>query len=317
MKGEYLCDAVTGRGKVRLRCRYKRRNEMKQKMREKKMIWIVLGVLVSVIILVFTFFKIPYSKIKADFNNVSVTLMKEAVNNNEVFTEENIKELPTPVKRYFNYCGYIGTRKMSYMKATFKNVAFKTGKDKPSLKIDYTQYNFVNKPDRIAFIDSSMFGIPFQGFDSYLNGVGSMKGVIAKSYTLFDQRGDAMNKASLVTYLAECFLVPTVILQDYITWEGIDETHAKATIYYYDISASGIFTFNDNGEMVSFTTNDRIATEIDGTAKNVKWTAICSDYKESNGIRKPTVLKAIWHYKDGDQIYFNGNEIQIEYDYNM
>lgn len=290
---------------------------MGKKMRSKKVIWIVLRILILVMICIFIFLKIPYSKVKADFNNSSSSLIEKTFVNNEVFTEGDIKELPIPVKKYFNYCGYIGTRKMSYMKATFKNVTFKTGKDKPSLKIDYTQYNFVNKPDRIAFIDSSMFGIPFQGFDSYLNGVGSMKGVIAKSYTLFDQRGDAMNKASLVTYLAECFLVPTVILQDYITWEGIDETHAKATIYYYDISASGIFTFNDNGEMVSFTTNDRIATEIDGTAKNVKWTAICSDYKESNGIRKPTVLKAIWHYKDGDQIYFNGNEIQIEYDYNM
>lgn len=281
------------------------------------MIWIVFGILVLVIIGVFIFFEIPYSKVKADFNNASTTLMKKAVPNNEVFTEEDIKDLPTPVKKYFNYCGFVGTRKMSYMKATFKNVTFKTGKDKPSLKIDYTQYNLVNKPDRIALIDSSMFGIPFQGFDSYLNGVGSMKGVVAKSYTMFDQRGEAMNKASLVTYLAECFIAPNVVLQDEITWEGIDETHAKATISSYGISASGIFTFNDNGEMASFTTNDRTATETDGTTKEVKWTAICSDYKESNGIKKPTILKAIWHYNEGDQVYFNGDQIQIEYDYTM
>lgn len=290
---------------------------MKKNLRDKRMIWIVLAALFSVILLVFTFFKIPYSKINEDFTDASTILMKEAVNINEIFTEEDIKELPIPVKKFFNYCGFIGTRKMSYMKATFKNVSFKTGKDKPSLKIDYTQYNFVDKPDRLALINSSMFGIPFQGFDSYVNGVGSMKGVIAKLYTLFDQRGDTMDKASLVTYLAECFIVPNVILQDYITWEGVDKTHAKATISYYDISASGIFTFNDNGEMISFTTNDRIATEIDGTTKNVKWTAICSDYKESNGIRKPTILKAIWHYDDGDQVYFDGDKIEIEYDYNM
>jgi hypothetical protein len=206
---------------------------------------------------------------------------------------------------------------MSYMKATFKNVTFKTGKDKPTLKIDYTQYNFVNKPDRIALIDSSLFGVPFQGFDSYLNGTGSMKGVVAKLYTMFDQRGEAMNKASLVTYLAECFIVPNVVLQDYITWESIDETHTKATISYYGTSASGIFTFNDNGEMASFTTGDRVATETDGTTKKIKWTAICSDYKESDGIKKPTILKAIWHYNEGDQVYFNGDQIQIEYDYTM
>ena len=67
--------------------------------------------------------------------------------------------------------------------------------------------------------------------------------------------------------------------------------------------------------MTSFTTDDRVATETDGTAKKVKWTAICRDYKESNGIKKPTILKAIWHYDDGDQIYFDGDQIQIEYDH--
>ena len=28
-------------------------------------------------------------------------------------------------------------------------------------------YDFVNEPARAAFIDSSMFGIPFQGYDYY------------------------------------------------------------------------------------------------------------------------------------------------------
>lgn len=255
------------------------------------MMWVVLVILVLLIVSVFIFFKTPYSRVKSDFNSRATTLMEEAIPTNEIFTEEDIKDLPAPVKKYFNYCGFIGTKKMSYMKATFKNVTFKTGKDKPPLKIDYTQYNFVDKPDRIALIDSSLFGIPFQGLDSYLNGVGSMKGVVAKTYTLFDQKGEGMNKASLVTYLAECFIVPNVVLQDYITWEAIDETHAKATISYYGISASGIFTFNDNGEMTSFTTDDREATEMDGTTKQVKWTAICSDYKESGGIKNQQFCK--------------------------
>ncbi|MDF2821068.1 MAG: hypothetical protein K0R15_1509 [Clostridiales bacterium] len=279
------------------------------------MIWIILGIVAVVVLSVILFFNISYSKTKTEFNRASIMLRNKTKGTNDVFTVEEIKGLPAPVKKYFNYCGFIGSRKMTYMKATFKNVTFKLGKDKPTLLIEYTQYNFVNKPDRIALIDSSLFGIPFQGFDSYIDGVGSMKGVLAKSYTLFDQRGETMNKASLVTFLAECFIIPTVILQDYITWEGIDETHAKATISYYDISASGIFTFSDKGEMISFTTDDRVATETDGTSNNVSWTAICSDYKESNGIKIPTVLKALWHYKEGDQVYFVGDQIEIEYNY--
>lgn len=275
--------------------------------------WIVLGILVFVIVGIIIFFEIPYSKLKTDFTRDSISLIKSTSVSNDVFSKDEIKDLPLPVKKYFDYCGFIGTKKMSYMKATFKDVTFKSGKDKPILKIDYKQYNLVKNPDRIAMIDSSLYGIPFQGYDSYLNGTGSMKGVIAKLFTLFDQRGVDMDRASLVTYLAECFVVPSVILQDYIKWESIDDTHAKATISYYGISASGIFTFNDNGEMTSFTTNDRMATETDGTSKKVRWSAVCSDYKESNGIKKPTVFKAIWHYSEGDQVYFDSNDLQIEY----
>ena len=68
-----------------------------------------------------------------------------------------------------------------------------------------------------------------------------------------------MDKACLVTILSESLIIPNVALQDYIQWEELDETHAKATITYYGISASGIFTFDRNGAMVSFDTKDRPA----------------------------------------------------------
>ena len=60
--------------------------------------------------------------------------------------------------------------------------------DKP-IKIDYTQYDFVNQPNRIAYIGSSMYDIPFEGVDVFLDGTGAMKGVIAKLFVLFNQMG--------------------------------------------------------------------------------------------------------------------------------
>lgn len=71
------------------------------------------------------------------------------------------------------------------MKTVFeKDIPFSTGLNKNTLKIDYMQYNLVKIPNRIAFIDSSIYGVPFQGFDSFLQGSGSMRGVIAKTFTL-------------------------------------------------------------------------------------------------------------------------------------
>lgn len=64
------------------------------------------------------------------------------------------------------------------MKLYFEDVDFVQASKR--LKIKYTLYSFVAEPIRIALIDTSIFGIPFEGIDSYQNGVGCMKGEIAK-----------------------------------------------------------------------------------------------------------------------------------------
>lgn len=280
---------------------------------------IVIVVLLIIVASIAVFFNITYSKTRTEFSELIGGLLtgtpNESTNESSVFTEEDIVDLPLPVQKYFKYCGYIGTPKMSFMKAVYEDVDFIFGKDKPTIKIDYTQYNFINGLNRIAYIDSSMYGIPFEGLDSYIAGHGSMKGVLAKLFTLFNHTGQTMDKACLVTYLSECLIIPNAALQDYVVWEKIDDLHAKATISYYGISASGIFTFNENGEMLSFTTDDRENTAIDGTTEKVKWSAVCSEYAEVNGIKRPTVLRAIWHYDDGDLVYFDGKDVVIEFDY--
>lgn len=123
-----------------------------------------------------------------------------------------------------------------------------------------------------------------------------------------------MDKSSLVTFLSESLFIPYAALQDYIVWEPIDDLHAKATISYYGISASGIFTFSERGEMLSFTTDDRQAVSTDGTSEKVKWSVVCKEYEDINGINKPTVFQAIWNYDDGDLVYFNGKGTITEYD---
>lgn len=287
---------------------------MEKSERSRKAMWYVLMVLLVLLTALFIFFKLPYSKTRAEFNKAVENTISITSKVNEVFTEDDIKNLPKPVQKYFKYCGYIGKAKMNYMKAEFKNVSFKMSPEK-TINIDYTQYNFVNKPDRFAFIDSDLYGIPFEGFDSYNDGVGSMKGSIAKLITLFDQRGAEMDKACLVTYLAESLMVPSAALKDFIKWEEVDETHAKATINYYGISASGIFTFDEDGLWISFKTSDRVATSMDGSKREADWSAIIEDYVENNGVLQPRVVKSIWHYPEGDFVYFNENNAYVTFEF--
>ena len=98
-----------------------------------------------------------------------------------------------------------------------------------------------------------------------------MKGVVAKAITLFDQTGADMDKACLATFLAESLFAPTILLQDYIAFEEIRTHKIRATITCGGQVASGIFTFNEQYEMISFTTNDRAATGTDAEKVNGVW----------------------------------------------
>lgn len=277
---------------------------------------IFIGIIIMIGIL-FIWFHIPYSPVKNRFTK-DVESLKS---NNKLqekgclFASEAFSHLPLAIQRYIDYCGYPGTPQMSYLKMEYRDVAFMRGRTGPALKIDYTQYNFVSEPCRMALLDSSMFGVPFEGYDYYQNGVGGMKGVIAKGITLFHQRGADMDQACLATYLAECMFAPAVLLQDYISFEEISDYEVKATIRYGGQTASGIFTFNEQYEVVSFTTNDRAVTNADGTMEYIPWSAVCGEYRIfENGIRYPTKFKAVWNYPEGEFIYFDGVISTVSYE---
>lgn len=287
----------------------------KQKERKSKML-VAVGILFVLAGVLMIWFNISYSPLKKQFQNAVASLAgnNKLPGGSEAFKEEDLKGLPSAVQKYIENCGYIGTPKMSYLKMEYRDVDFSQGRNGATLTIDYTQYNFVNEPCRVALIDSRMFGVPFEGYDYYENGSGGMKGVIAKVITLFDQRGQDMDKACLATFLAESLFVPSVLLQDYITFDEIGDFEVRATITYGGQTASGIFTFNEQYEMISFTTNDRAATGTDGSVEYIPWTALCGEYRLSeNGIKHPTKFQAVWNYSDGDFTYFDGAISEVSY----
>lgn len=282
----------------------------------KSRMFVLIGVMLVIAGALVIWFNIPYSPVKKQFqHDINALLVENQLSvDNEFFMEKDFSHLPIAIQKYIENCGYIGTPKMSYLKMEYRNVDFSQGRNGPILTIDYTQYNFINDPCRMALIDSSMFGIPFEGYDYYQNGTGGMKGVIAKTITLFDQTGADMDKACLATFLAESLFAPTILLQDYITFEEISDFEVRAAIKYKGQTASGVFTFNERYEMISFTTNDRAAANTDGTMEYIPWSALCGEYAAmENGIKYPTKFQAVWNYPDGDFVYFDGVISEVSY----
>ena len=120
-----------------------------------------------------------------------------------------------------------------------------------------------------------------------------------------------MDQACLVTFLSESLLIPDAVLQSFITWEEVDHNHATASIAYHGVKARGIFTFSEDGELRSFSTDDRTYTSMSGNRQQAKWTALFSEYHIKNGIKQPSRLQAIWHVPEGDMVYFDSRNFNI------
>jgi len=271
----------------------------------KIIIWIIISLIAGTAV----FFLLPFSPAKAQFHKAAGKA-EIAPDVPELFTEEDIANLPAPVQRYFRHCGYVGAPKMAYLRASLRDVAFVMSESK-TINIDYQQYNCTERPERFALISSRLGSIPFEGLDSYQDGRGSMKGVLAKVIPLFDRRGQAMDRACLVAWLAECLLAPNAALQDFVAWEQLDETHARAGISWQGVDAGGVFCFADSGELLEFRTGDRVAVDMRGRETVAEWSAYFSDYHAVNGILQPGVIQSAWHYAEGDCLYFNSNRSPI------
>ena len=125
----------------------------------KRAVKILLISITSILLLLIIWFCIPYSPLKADFQEDTENLQTEnrMYSSNEVFTAADFDSFPVAIRKYIENNGYLGKQKMSFVRMEYHDVAFSQGRNGPNLTIDYTQYDYVPQPSRLALIESSMF----------------------------------------------------------------------------------------------------------------------------------------------------------------
>lgn len=268
---------------------------------------IVIRVIFILLVVIIIYLMIPYSPVKKEYSSIVGELYEANKMPKSIITEGDLKVLPEVIQKYFIKNGYVGIESASIIKFDFKDVEFSMGVNKPNIKIDYTVYDFVKEPTRVALIDSKMFGIPFEGIDICKDGKAKMKGTLAKNITLFNTKFDIIDSS----YLSECMMHPSLALQENITYKQIDDYSVEATIRKNGRKTTGIFYFNENYEMTHFIDEKRLSSD---TNTYEKWSAVTSDYKVVNGVNRPTKFQAVWNFSEGDLVYFDSKNMKISYE---
>lgn len=251
--------------------------------------------------------KLYLAEIRESISNSRVT-------NNEYYSENDFSNLPEPVQKYFNYCGYIGIEKINSVKIDYDNAFIKMSPEKKWIKIKYYQINFTEKPTRLAYITSRILGLfPFEGRDKYQNGEGNMLIKLLKLFTVADAKGKEMDESALVTLLSEVLFMPDLAVQEQTEWKSIDSNSVKVNYKDKGHKVSGIFYFNDKHEFIRFVTDDRYYMSKDGSYKNIKWSIEVNNYKDIKGVKFPNDVKVTWHMANKDFEYFRAQITDVQY----
>jgi hypothetical protein len=231
----------------------------------------------------------------------------------DILTENDIKHLPSSVQKYIHNSGAVGKEKVQNFRAVFTG-QIKPNPDSDFLDFDAVQYNFYDEPKRVFYIKSKMYGLPFEALHLYVNAAATMQVKISSLFQVVDAKGSEMNQSETVTMFNDmCFLAPASLIDEKIKWKEIDSVMVKATFTNQDNSISAYLFFNEDAQLINFTSNDRYESADGKIYRNYKWTTPLKNYKEFDGTILASYGEAIWHKPEGEYCYAKLNLLKIEY----
>ncbi|MBE6052998.1 MAG: hypothetical protein E7212_03640 [Clostridium sartagoforme] len=70
---------------------------------------------------------------------------------------------------------------------------------------------------------------------------------------------------------------------------------------------------NFNGKLLFFESDERQVEKINGVMTSIGWRAEYNCYEEYNGVKIPSIIKAIKKYPDKEIVYFDSNDADINW----
>lgn len=231
-----------------------------------------------------------------------------ADSNPPVFSIASLVGLPEPVARYFQFALTPGQPIRSHFEFEQEAEFRAGGFDAPWCPLTARQ-RFSTQPPGFVW-DARIRMAPLVEVrvrDSYLDGVGAMRGRMAGIVPVADQSGTPeLAAGALHRYLAEAVWFPTALLPEQgVSWAPIDGRSARATLTDGAATVSMDFQFAETGEIVQGYTPERFR-DVKGTGVPTPWLCKYRGYVQRNGTRIPGEGEVAWVLPDGVLSYWRG-----------
>ena len=166
------------------------------------------------------------------------------------------------------------------------------------------QYISVSEPGYLWQVDLALMPlVKIKGRDLFYQGKASMIIKIAGLLPVVSQEAnDKINESALHRFLLELPWYPTAALNNYLSWEKIDSSSARATINYQGVKASAVFNFDQEGNLLS--TEAMRYKESDEAAERIRCLGELRGYQIIDGIKVPTEIDVSWYLPEGKFTWF-------------
>jgi hypothetical protein len=225
-------------------------------------------------------------------------------------TERDLASLPAPVQRWLRWAGVVGTRRAAAIRIEQRG-DFRLAEDRGWIPFAAEQVFTTDPPGFIWKARMTMARVlVVAGRDRYVDGEAGIRMRLLWLVPVADSRGPGLDQGALARYLGEVVWFPTAALSDLVTWEPVDERSSRATIRYGETTASGTFTFDEEGRPTGFASR----RYNDARKRDEDFSVSMTARGEFEGVRIPVAGNGVWHYDTGDFEFIRWRIADVRYD---
>ncbi|AUV83558.1 hypothetical protein C2R22_19500 [Salinigranum rubrum] len=240
---------------------------------------------------------------------------------------EDRTALPDPVRRYFDTALPEGSRTMDGVCVEQAGRLRVGGPDSSWKPFTATHRATVRRPGFVWDATVSVLPLtPVRVRDAFVGGEGSSRVTLFGALPLGGATGSReLDEAALQRYLAEAVWYPAALLPEHgVSWEGVDDRTARATLVYEETTASLTFHFSEEadpaqGEEGGETVVERVHADrryraVEGGFEPTPWTGLWRDYENRDGVLVPTTGEVVWHLPEGDLHAWRGRVTSVDFE---
>jgi hypothetical protein len=218
-------------------------------------------------------------------------------------SESDLAPLPATVQHYLRQVGVVGQPHVQNYRVRFTG-RIRSAPDAAWMPFKAEQQSFTDSPTRLFLMRARMYGIPVEAFHRLADGHATMEVKLAGLVPITNARGDEMDRAESVTLFNDmCLLAPGTLIDPTIVWQTVDAVTARARFTHGRHQITATLTFDDEGRLVNFESDDRVRVMPDGSSTPLRFSTPLRDYRPFGPLRLGGFGEARWRLPGGEFTY--------------